>query len=142
MPQEIRCWRRKFLISLVTLCCLAVLFALLLIVASFRASIPVTGEYYLFRVDSTSVVLCDTRGLVVVGEQIQELGVTGTLIVGRTIDPGVYASASSSFPIGYFAVDTTTRIVNSGMSYSQLVKHLGSVPPALKNPSCWAIWSW
>ncbi len=132
--------RRLLWIAIVTTFLVVVTFGYVF-VSHTRASIPVALGYELFRADSTSVVLCNPRGLVIIGEQIDLIGVSGIHIVGRVSGPGAYSYSGVSSPVGYFALNMTTGIHASGLTESQLLERLGAAPQ-LYSPSLWALWHW
>jgi hypothetical protein len=138
LPQILK--RRLLWIVIVTTL-LGVLTLGFLLVSSTRASIPVALGYELFRADSTSIVLCNPRGLVIIGEQIDLIGVSGIHIVGRVAAPAAYSYSGVSSPVGYFVLNVTTGIHVSGLTESQMLQRLGAAPQ-LYSPSSWALWHW
>jgi hypothetical protein len=132
--------RRLLWIAIVTTFLVVVTFGYVFVSLT-RASIPVALGYELFRADSTSVVLCDPQGSVVISDQIDLIGVSGIHIVGRVAGPGKYSYSGVSAPVGYFVLDVTTGNYVSRLTESQLLERLGAAPQ-LYSPSLWALWHW
>jgi hypothetical protein len=86
-------------------------------------------------------VLSDPNHEVVVGDRIEEVGVSGDFIVGRTVDPGEDAYPCCSFPVGYFVVDTPSGRVTAGMTRDQVIDITHKPLPSLYSPSHWGWWS-
>jgi hypothetical protein len=130
----------RLLIIAFLICSLLTACMIFIVGASSRSQIPVAYGYLLLCYDSTSVVLADPRGSVVVSEQIQEIGVANGKIIGQTVHPGAYAHPGWSFPVGYFVVDSRTRKVTAGLTREELATLIGQ-PPVLHSVFSWSLWN-
>lgn len=130
----------KLLIIAFLLCALIIAFIIVALGARLRSEIPIAYGYRILRNDSSSVVLADSRGYVVVGQQIREIDAVNGLIIGRTVDPGIDAHPGWSFPVGYFIVDSRNGKVTAGLTKNELMNITGR-SPVMRSILSWSLFN-
>jgi len=117
--------KRTIITALVRLRLLAALALLpLLALTGCARRAPLPGGYKVFQGSSHEVALAGGKyGAYVAGAELARLGSEGTLIFGEiTLMPG--RPASDSDTPGFFLLDTTTEVIQKGLSRENWLKKL------------------
>lgn len=104
-----------------------------------RRTTTVLNGYQLFHADNHSTSLSNSRGEVVVTQEVEAVGVLGPYIVGRSTGSDYAHYQDPPEPTGYFVVDTAAKRVHVGLSREEAQ---GMLPngefPALWSPYLWS----
>ena len=143
----LRSWERRSFRTRVIICAVCVacclVYAILCLIVDAKA--PLMNGYFLFRGTSDTTAICSIDGGVTIGEDVGQVGCSSRYIVGQTVAPERELPWGSSFPPGYFLVDTETRTKQVGLTkqdLENLIQGKGERLPAIHGLWYWRIFRW